>query len=72
MLTKNDLSAIKQIIDLKVDTLEIKIDKKLKPIKSQLNKIQRDINSVTRVFDADIIDLNKRTDKLESVVFLNP
>ncbi|MFH0772912.1 MAG: hypothetical protein V1922_01205 [bacterium] len=46
-----------------------KIKPVLKPIHKKLNKLQKDINTIVRVFDSDIIDLKKRTDKLETAVF---
>lgn len=59
MLTRDDLFAIEQIMD-----------KKIKPVCSKLNKLQMDVNTIVRVFDSHIIDLEKRVDKLETTRFL--
>ena len=58
MLTKDDLQAIEGIME-----------KKIKPVRSEINKLRKDVNTVVRVFDADIVDLKQRTEKLEHVVF---
>jgi hypothetical protein len=59
MLTKEDLIAIEGIMD-----------KKIKPVRLQLNRLQKDIDTVVRVFDSDIVDLKDRADKLEAAVFI--
>lgn len=59
MLTHDDLIAIEGIMD-----------KKIKPINLKLNKLQKDIDTVVRVFDSDIVDLKDRTEKLEAAVFI--
>ena len=63
MLTREDLAAIEHIF-------EEKIDKKLTPVHKKLNKLQKDLNMVIGVFDSDIVDLQKRMDKVETAVFL--
>jgi len=45
-------------------------DKKSKTIYSKLNKLQKDIDTVVRVFDSDIVDLKDRAEKLEAAVFI--
>ncbi|MFZ2206603.1 MAG: hypothetical protein WA061_04805 [Microgenomates group bacterium] len=59
MLTNDDLTAIERVME-----------KKIKPLRSKLNKVQKDINAVVNVFDSDIVDLQNRTDKLETAVFM--
>jgi len=58
MLTKDDLTAIEGILE-----------KKINPINKKLNKLQKDVNTIVRVFDSDIIDLKMRTEKLEHNAF---
>ncbi len=60
MLTNDDLTAI-----------ELVMEKKIKPVRFQLKKLQKDIDIVVRVFDSNIVDLEKRTEKLEGVVFMS-
>lgn len=62
MLTKNDLSAIEQIFNKNFDV-------KINPVLKKLNKLQKDMNTIVRVFDSDIVDLKNRTEKLERTVF---
>lgn len=45
-------------------------DKKSKSIYSKLNKLQKDIDTIVRVFDSDIVDLKDRAEKLEAAVFI--
>lgn len=75
MLTKDDLTAIEQIFDKKFDSaFDRKFDEKIKPafkpIHKKLNKLQKDLNTVIGVFDSEIVDLEKRVDKLETTRFL--
>lgn len=58
MLTKDDLQAIEGIME-----------KKIRPVRSQIKKIQKDMDVITHVFDSEIVDLEKRTVKLERAVF---
>jgi hypothetical protein len=58
MLTKEDLNAIESIME-----------KKIKPVRQQIKKVQKDMDVITRVFDSEIVDLEKRTTKLEQTVF---
>jgi len=79
MLTKEDLQAIEGIFDKSFgkafdESFDKKFgpafDKKSKSIHSKLNKLQKDLNTIVRVFDSDIIDLKDRTEKLEAAVFI--
>jgi len=67
MLTKDDLQAIEGLLDTKLDE---KLNSKLKPINQKLNKLQKDMNVIVHVFDSDIADLQNRTEKLETAVFM--
>jgi len=64
MLTKDDFAAIEQIFNKNFDV-------KISPVLKKLNKLQKDMNTIVRVFDSNIVDLEKRTEKLEAAVFMN-
>ena len=77
MLTKDDLQAIEGIFDKSFDkkfgpAFDRKFDEKIKPIMKpihkKLNKLQKDINTIVRVFDSNIVDLEKRMGSIEVVL----
>ena len=83
MLTQNDLEKIKTIVDtsvdqklkkelapIKKDILDIK--KELIPMKKDIRIIKKDLRVTINLFDSDIIDLKKRTDRVEDVLNLPP
>ncbi len=78
MLTKEDLTAIGEMLDTKLEQkleekleqkldqkLEQKLDKKLKPIHKKLNKLQRDLTSTIRFFDNEHTNLAMRVRTIE-------
>ena len=60
MLTNEDLQAIDGLID-----------KRIKPVHKKLNKLQKDMDTVVRVFDSNIVDLEKRIDKIETTIYMS-
>ncbi len=74
MLTQTDLNKIGQIVDEKLDAklnsefksfeskLDSKFDQKLKPIKSDLKKIRKDLEFVVGVLDKDRWRLEQKFD----------
>ena len=71
MLTEQDLIAIEEIFDKKLDQkldqkLDEKFKKELKPIKSELKKIRRDLNAVIKHFDDEVWHHGKRITRIES------
>ena len=67
MLTKADLTAIGELIDRKLDE---KLKKELKPIKSELKLIRKNMNLVIRFFDDEITGVRKRVDRIEDFLRL--
>ena len=77
MLTSEDLLAIGNIIDTKLEQkleekLEQKFDSKLKPINTRLRKIEKTLDVIVRTFDKDIIETKKRVDRIEDHLSLPP
>ena len=70
MLTKDDLQAIRGIVKEEVcGAVSTQLDTKLKPIHQKLNKLDKKVDLIARVLDADIVNLDKRVAKLESIRF---
>ena len=74
MLTKEDLNAIGELIEVKLEEkleqkleqkLNEKLDIKLKPIHRKLNKLQKDLTSTIRFFDNEHTNLATRVRKIE-------
>lgn len=82
MLTQQDLAAIGDLIDKKLDE---KFRKELKPIKSELRSLRRDVNElkkdvhelrrdmnlIVKFFDNDITNVSRRVDRLEDYLQLH-
>jgi len=67
MLTKNDLQAIREIVDERLDAkLEEKLDKKLRPIKRNITKIKKNTETLIDHFDKRDIQLQKRVKRIEA------
>ena len=62
MLTKEDLTAIGELIDTKIHTT---LRRELMPIHKKLNKLQNALTSTIRFFDDGHIDHEKRIVQLE-------
>lgn len=62
MITNNDLIKIKTVVENVIDN---KLQKELKPIKKQLNKIQKDLTITINYFDNNSRDHEKRIIKIE-------
>lgn len=73
MLTKSDLQAIQTIV--KTETESVKVDlraefketiiKELKPVKKDIKKIKRDVDTMIDFFDKEDVRLRERVEKLE-------
>jgi hypothetical protein len=61
MLTKTDLT--------KLDKL---ISKRLKPIKSDIAKIRKDIDVIVSLFDREYMDIRRRIERIEDHLNLPP
>jgi len=73
MLTKDDLTAIRGIVKEEVRTEVVQVVKKeLKPIHQKLNKLDKKIDLIARALDSDIVDLQKRTNRVEEHLHLSP
>lgn len=56
MLTKNDLQQIREVVKEEVRTEATTIVRKeLKPIKSKLNRIEKDLSYVIRTYDERLV-----------------
>ncbi len=69
MLTKTDLVQIGKVIDEK---LEVKLEKKLKPVNHKLSKIQKDLKTTIEFFDNDVTKLKIRVNRVEEHLGLPP
>lgn len=67
MLTSNDLSQIRDIVE---DVVETKLEQKLKPVNKKLNKLQKDLDSTIDLFDNDIFKTKERVTRIETVLHL--
>jgi hypothetical protein len=63
MLTKNDLDKIGLLIDTK---LEQKLEQKLKPIHTKLNKMQKMLDTTINYFDTVTTNHEKRLKRIET------
>ena len=82
MLTKNDLSQIKTIVEEVVDTkleekLESKLEEKLTPvkkdlhsIKTRLRRVEKTVDVMAKVFDRQDVRLHKRVERIETHLHL--
>ncbi len=61
MLTKNDLSFVREIVQ-----------EENKPIKRSISKIQKDIKVIISLFDREHVHLIKRVDRIEDHLKLPP
>lgn len=75
-LTKQDLTAIGNLID---ERLEVKFEEKIKPIQKDLDtlkkgqrKIKKDLSTVINYFDHDSQYQDQRLDRLENCLDLPP
>lgn len=64
MLTKNDLNAIGEILDTK-------LEKRLKPIEKDIKKLRNDLTTTINFFDKRDIEHKKNIDKTRSELGLN-
>lgn len=69
MLTKNDLTEIDKIVTQRIKT-ELKTE--LKPIKSDIAKMRKDIDVIISLFDREYLDLRKRVERIEDHLNLPP
>lgn len=80
MLTKGDLTEIKQLFgennDVLLQKIDMGIDKKLekrfKPILKELRKLRKDLHVTITSFDREIIDTRHRVDPIEDHLNLPP
>ncbi len=63
MLTKTDLDQIGKVID---ESLDSKLDLKLRPIKKELRYIRKTVDVLVDRTDREETQLNKRVAKIES------
>jgi len=45
-----------------------KLESELRPIKSDLAKVRRDVDTMLDLFDRDILDLRNRVEKIEEIL----
>lgn len=69
MLTKSDLKEIDRVVSKRIKT-EIKTE--LKPIKSDISKMRKDIDVLISLFDRDYVDLRNRVERIEEHLDLPP
>lgn len=67
MLTKIDLKQIDSLISKRLQNVATKdsLKEELKPIKSDVAKIRKDIDVIIALFDREYINLRKRVEKIE-------
>jgi len=65
MLTKTDLKKIDNLLDKR-----FKIE--LKPIKSDISKIRKDIDVIISLFDREYVNLRQRVERIEEHLNLPP
>ena len=74
MLNKSDLSQIRKTVQEALGEHPTKADlaKELKPIKSDVAKIRKDIDAIISLFDREYVDLRKRVARIEEHLGLSP
>lgn len=73
MLTKQDLKAIENILDTKLEEkLESKFEEKLKPVYRKLDKLDKKIDLISKTLDRDIVSHGTRIRRLEDHCGLPP
>lgn len=67
MLTKTDLKQIDNLISKRLQNVATKdsLKEELKPIKSDVAKIRKDIDVIIALFDREYVNLRKRVEKIE-------
>ena len=67
MLTKNDISQIKNVIESGLKNYPTKQDltSSLKPIKDDISQIRKDTKTIVGFFDREYLELRKRIEKIE-------
>ena len=80
MLDKKDIRKIEDLIQSGNKSLEDrlgnrlesslgkKLESELRPIKSDLAKVRRDVDTMLDLFDRDILDLRNRVEKIEEIL----
>lgn len=69
MLTKTDLKEIGNLLDERLDK-KFKIE--LKPIKSDISKIRKDIDAIISLFDREYVNIRQRVERIEEHLNLPP
>jgi hypothetical protein len=73
MLTQTDLQKIDGIVGNRIDSAIGKlIDSEIAPIKRDIRKIRKDLSTVTRFFDNEILSTQWRVDRIEEHLDLPP
>ena len=65
MLTKDDLIAIGQVIDQRLDKRLEPFTKDVRSMKSDLRKVQKDVRVMLAVLDRADVELSKRVERIE-------
>lgn len=65
MLTKTDLKQIDNV-------LASRLRQELKPVKSDISKIRKDVDVMLSMFDREYIDLRRRMERIEEHLNLPP
>ncbi len=67
MLTKTDLVQIKKVFknELKNSLTKNDLKKELKPMKSDIAKIRKDVDVVISLFDREYLELRARVERIE-------
>lgn len=65
MLTKDDLIAIGQVIDQRLDKRLEPFTKDVRGMKSDLRKVQKDVRVMLAVLDRADVELSKRVERIE-------
>lgn len=66
MLTTDDIQQLKDVlIPVLNESLDTKLDEKLKPVKEDIAKIRKDVNAMLSVFDNEYVDLRSRLERIE-------
>lgn len=66
MLTKTDLKQIDKLLTKRISSETSKsVKKELKPIKSDMSKVRKDVDVIITLFDREYVDLRKRVEAIE-------